>query len=335
MKAKGLNLVNLAKYAADEDAAIAFIESIVWPDGEPTCPHCENKGAYKLTAKPESKKGVRKGAWKCKKCRKTFTVRIGTIFEDSHMPLGKWLLAIHLLCSSKKCLSAHQLHRQLGISYKAAWFMAHRIRYAMTQSTFTKLQGDVEVDETYVGGKPKKGDGKVHKRGRGTAKVPVVALVERKGNVRTKVIANVTAETLKGAVREYVDKGARILTDEHCSYTGLGNEFLGGHESVVHSRGEYARDDINTNTVESFFALLKRSVYGSWHRVSKKHLHRYATEVEFRWNHRQRTDAERTVDLIALSKGKRMSYVDVKHDGQTDQKAQAKAQRREGSEPAW
>lgn len=182
----------------------------------------------------------RKGAYKCKDCRKQFTVTVGTIFEGSHIPLHKWLMAIHLLCASKKGMSAHQLHRLLGITYKSAWFMAHRIREAIRQEPLaSKLKGTVEVDETYVGGKARM-DQKYDN------KTPVIALVERSGHVRDgKVIAypvqRVTAEQLKGAIRAHVDQDSLIMTDEHPGYKGIGKEFKWGHETVCHSAGEYVR----------------------------------------------------------------------------------------------
>jgi len=306
------NITSMAKYLTNEDEAFKLVESIVWSNGIPTCPHCKNEGAYKLTPKAESKKPVRRGAYKCKSCRKIFTVRTGTIFEDSHLPLGKWLYAIHILCSSKKSISAHQLHRQLDITYKTAWFLLHRIRYVMDNQSFDKLSGDVEVDETYVGGKPRKGNGKTNKRGRGTSKTPVVALVQRKGNVKTRVVPDVSSKTLKNAIRENVELSSRIITDEWRSYNGIGKEYEGGHFSVNHGRYEFDRDGINTNTAESFFALFKRSIYGTWHHISKKHIHRYSIELEYRWNRRKNTDSFRTKDLLSSIIGKRMSYKQVK-----------------------
>src|SRR3990167_3877200 len=230
-------------------------------------------------------KSTRPGLLKCKDCRLPFTVTVGTIFEDSHIPLRKWVIAFHLICSSKKGISAKQLQRNLGLaSYKSAWHMAHRIRHAMTQGVFAKpLTGIVEVDETYVGGKPRRGDGLQHKRGRGTRKTPVIALVSRDGDVRTRIVASVSSKTLKSAISENVSREARIVTDELPAYRRAAKGFDGGHMTVNHGAGEYARGDVHTNTAESFFALLKRGVYGSFHHVSKEHLARYCNEFAFRW----------------------------------------------------
>jgi transposase-like protein len=309
-----LNLIALAQHFSDDDKAREFVEKLRWPDG-PVCPHCgEVNNAYKLEPKPakENSKGkhVRKGVWKCGGCREQFTVTVGTIFEDSHIPLSKWLLAYHLLCASKKGMSAHQLHRMLTVTYRSAWFMAHRIRYTMSQEPLSsKLTGIIEVDETYVGGKPRKQHGQPKaKRGRGTKKVPVVALVERGGRVRAHKIEHVNAKTLKGAILENVDRSSAIMTDEWRSYHGIGKEFAGGHHVVNHGRGEYVRGDASTNEAEAFFALLKRGIVGSFHHVSKKHLDRYCDEFSFRWNHRKTTDSERTVEAIKGAEGKRLMY---------------------------
>ena len=245
----------------------------------------------------------------CNDCRKQFTVTVGTVFEDSHIPLRSWVIAFQMMCASKKGVSAKQLQRQLGFgSYKTAWFMCHRIRYAMENGPMAELlKGTVECDETYVGGKPRPGTGP-HKRGRGTSKAPVMALVERKGNVRTRVLADVTGGTLKGAIREIVDKSAAIYTDEFAAYTGIGKEFVGGHSFVRHNSGEYSVNGVNTNTAESFFSLLKRGVYGTFHHISKMHLPRYFSEFEFRWNRRGMDHGERMESAIRKVVGKRLMY---------------------------
>jgi len=309
-----LNLATLSEIFADEDRARAFLESKRWPDGKPVCPHCEHEGAYRLTAKLGSKRPVRKGVWKCKKCRRQFTVRIGTIFEDSKIPLRKWLMAIHLMTSSKKGVSSHQISRECGITIKSAWFLTHRIREAMTLEPMAGLlEGAVEVDETYVGGKPRiKGQSK---RGRGTKKTAVVALVERHGKqrVRSRPVERVDSRTLHSEIRGHVDKKAIILTDDHGGYIGIGKHFLGGHESVNHSGKEYVRVaesglPVHTNTAESYFALFKRGHYGIFHHFSKRHLHRYCNEFSFRWDHRKVTDGQRMVAAIRGAEGKRLYY---------------------------
>lgn len=299
-----VNLSQLAKHFSDEDAARDLLEAMRWPNG-PACPHCGGADPYRLTAKPTSKKPGRKGLYKCKACRKQFTVTVGTVFEDSRIPLSKWLLAIHLLSSSKKGMSAHQIHRMLGISYKAAWFMMHRLRYAMTAGPLAELlDGTVEVDETYVGGRLRRGS----KRGRAGAdshKTPVVALVERKtGRVRTKTMARVTAENLYGAIRDHMDTEATMMTDDYGAYKGL----VAKHESVNHSGGEYVRGNAHTNTVEGFFSLLKRGITGVYHHVSRGHLQRYCDEFSFRYEHRKVSDGQRAGFIVAGAEGKRLTY---------------------------
>lgn len=308
MKDENLNLVTLAKAFADEDEARAFVESKRWPNG-PVCPRCGSTKAYALTPKEGSKKPVRKGVYCCASCRRQFTVRIGTIFEDSHIPLNKWLMAFHLMSSSKKGISSMQLHRELGITLKSAWFLSHRIREAMTERGDRGfLTGTVEVDETYVGGKPRKGSGN-NKRGRGTEKTPVMVLVERDGMARTQKLERVTAKELKSVVFENVHPGAKIATDEFPSYKGLDKEFAGGHSVVCHSRDEYVNEDgDHTNTAESFFAILKRGHYGIFHSLSKQHLQRYCEEFAFRWNNRKVTDGERMVTALQGAEGKRLMY---------------------------
>jgi len=313
-----LNLSTLAKQYSDEDAAREFLEAKRWPNGV-ICPHCKSEGAYKLTAKEGSKRPVRKGVWKCKECRKQFTVKVGTIFEDTHIPLSKWLLAIHLLSASKKGHSAHQIHRMLKVTYKSAWFMMHRIRYAMAQEPMaSKLSGIVEVDETYVGGKSKNMHASVRKekiQGRGAVgKAPVVTLVEREGRVKSMYMESVTGDNLKAAMKDCIVPTAQIMTDESPSYSFAQSEFA-GHESVNHKSGEYVRGDAHVNTSESVHALLKRGIIGTYHHVSKLHLHRYLSEFDFRFNNRKVVDGDRTLEAIKGFEGKRLMYRDsIKKD---------------------
>ena len=299
----------------DAFAAADYLESIRWPDG-PVCPHCgvEDEKHYRL--KHETRK-----LWKCRACRKQFTVTVGTIFEGSHVPLHKWLLAFYLLCSSKKGMSAHQLHRMLGVTYKTAWFMFHRVRYAMEQPAFTTLlSGTVEVDETYIGGKKRRSNKKEYKplsslepdwrlkqTGRNTdTKTPVVALVQRDGHVRSMRVANVTAETIGGAIRRHVSREAHLRTDSFSSYKKIGREYA-SHETVDHS-DEYVRGDAHTNTAENFFSLLKRGINGIYHHVSEAHLQRYLAEFDFRYNARHVSDGERTRQALSQVGGKRLTY---------------------------
>lgn len=299
-----LNLATLSHLFADEDSAREFVESRLWPNGA-VCPHCKHPEAYTLTAKPDSTKPVRKGVYKCKKCRKQFTVRVGTIFEDSKIPLCKWLMALHLLTSSKKGISSLQISREVGITPKSAWFLTHRIREAMrTDHPPHSLNGTVECDETYVGGKKSGSFGRTVGQ-----KKAVMVLVERDGSARALPIERVTAAALKGAIRVYVSHDSKIVTDDFPSYRGIGKEFAGGHSTVKHSAKEYVnRMGDHTNTAESFFALLKRGHYGTFHQLSKKHLHRYADEFSFRWNHRKVSDGERMDAAIKGATGKRLMY---------------------------
>jgi transposase-like protein len=294
-----------------EDEARGILEAIRWPDG-PKCPHCNT---HMVTRLSDSSK-YRDGLFQCNGCRGQFSVILGTVMQGSHITLRQWVQAFYSMCSHKKGVSALQLQRNLGLrSYQSAWFLAHRIRLAMKADPLaSKLNGIVEVDEVYIGGKPRKGkrdqsgDLIVNKRGRGTKKVPVVALVERDGRIKTQVMEHVNAKNLKTAIREGVDKTAAVMTDESNLYDGIGKEFEGGHETVNHSQGEYAREDVNTNTAESFFALLKRGVHGTFHHISKTHLHRYCDEFSFRWDERKVTDGERTVEAIRGAEGKRLTY---------------------------
>jgi len=234
-----MNLNDLAKNFGDEDKARGFLEKLRWPDGV-VCPHCGTIGeSYRLKAKPESKHPVRPGVWKCSGCRRQFTVRVGTIFEDSHIPLHVWLTAIHLLCASKKGMSAHQLHRMLGVTYKSAWFMAHRIRYAMSQEPLrSKLAGTVEIDETYVGGK-RRGIGGRGRPGIQSHKAPVVSLVQRGGDVRSFHVQKVTAKNLKEVLRSNVAKEAGIMTDDFSAYDWVKGEYS-SHDVIKHSAGSYS-----------------------------------------------------------------------------------------------
>jgi len=290
----------------DEDSARELIESIRWADGV-ICPHCSEMGAYKLKAKPTSKSPGRKGLWKCRACRKQFTVKVGSIFEDSHIPLHLWVRAMYKLCSSKKGMSAHQLHRSLGITYKSAWFMFHRIRFAMERGDFGKMSGTIECDETYVGGRRRmsaKGD-----------KAPVFALVERNGDVRSFHVERVTAENLVGILKQNVKQSSHIVTDGLQVYNGVGARFK-RHDVINHAQDEYARttDDgfrVHTNTIEGFFGILKRGINGIYHQVGKHHLHRYLSEFDFRYNSRKLTDGQRTIQAIKGASGKRLVYRDL------------------------
>lgn len=297
---------NIPLACSDETVAVEFFEKQRWGDN-PCCVKCGSVDVYKMA---DAKTGERNSRylWRCRDCKEQYTVRIGTVYEETRIPLRHWAYAFWRGATSKKGVSALEIKRHCQISYKSALFLMNRIRFAMAPDlpTAAPLTGTVECDETYVGGKPRyKGN---NKRGRGTKKTPVFAAVERGGGIRRHVVADVTGKTLKDAIRRVVDPRARIITDENLSYRGIGKEFDGGHESVCHSAKEYARGDVNTNTAESSFALVKRGIIGVYHNVSKEYLHRYLWQFDFMWNARKLNDGERTVLAVKSAEGKRLTY---------------------------
>ncbi len=316
-----LNLVSLAQHFSDEDKAREFLEKLRWPDG-PVCPKCgEVNNAYRLEPKPSKKNThVRKGVWKCGGCREQFTVTVGTIFEDSHIPLSKWLLAYHLLCASKKGMSAHQLHRMLKVTYRSAWFMAHRIRYTMSQEPLSsKLTGVIEIDETYVGGKLRIGPlvtkpgVRPKDRPRVVAnKAAVVSVLQRGGRVQSMHVQKVTAENLRPIVEQMVAENAHVMTDSANLLKGTLRPRQ--HDQVNHAVKEYVRYEdgvcITTNTIEGYFATLKRGINGVYHHVGKQHLHRYLSEFDFRYNSRKEKDGDRTLLALKSTGGKRLMLRD-------------------------
>jgi transposase-like protein len=288
----------------DEDKAREYLEALRWQNGA-VCPHC---GGTERNSKFQGQ-STRKGVYKCYDCREQFTVTVGTLFADSKVPLHKWLQACYMMSCSKKGISSKQLERMLGVSYKTAWFMSHRIREAMNGEGGGLLGsngGIVEADETYWGN-----TGKQAKGARGYAhKMKVVSLVERDGQKRSFHVANVTQKTVTPILRAQIAKKARLMSDETSVYDVAGKEFA-SHDKVTHSAGEYSRGDVCTNTVESSFAILKRGLYGTFHSVSEKHLQRYATEFDFRWNYRAKlgyTDVQRMNNLLGGIAGKRLIY---------------------------
>ena len=300
---ENLNLGDLAPHFTDAEAARTYLEKIRWPHG-PCCPKCGGVGAYALKPRPKSTRPGRAGLYKCKQCRAQFTVTVGTVFEDSRIPLHHWLLVLYLMCASKKGISAHQIYRMLGKkSYKTAWFMAHRLRYAMSQPPLVdKLRGLIEVDETYIGGKRTN----QHRSKPEKEKVPVVALVERGGRVRAyKASGRITGHNLKPIVRKNVEASSHIFTDGHPGYQGLDREYA-AHSTVDHHSGEYVRGLASTNTVEGFFSLLKRGVIGTYHHISEQHLDQYLAEFCFRYDERFVSDGVRAVHLIENVHGKRL-----------------------------
>jgi len=296
-----------AKHFHDEDAAFAYVEARVWPEG-PVCPHC---GGVERISKMQGK-STRKGLYKCYQCRKPFTVRMGTIFESSHVPLHIWLQAMYLIVGSKKGISANQLHRTLGVTLKTAWFMAHRIREAMRSGDLLPMGGEggvVEADETYIGNRPE-----VEKpRGGWTHKVPVLSLVHREsGEARSFVIDKACVESIVPIVERNVHRETYILTDEatHYKRSGFRDAFL-GHGRVSHSAGEYVRGRIHTNTIEGYFSIFKRGMRGVYQWCAEKHLHRYLAEFDFRYSNREAldcNDAERADRLLRGIVGKRLTY---------------------------
>lgn len=291
----------------DDDAARAHLEAQRWPNG-PECPHCGEAHGNNITKL--AGKAHRAGVYQCKTCREQFSVTVGTVFERSKVPLAKWVLATHIMAASKKGVSAKQIERMLGVTYKTAWFMMHRIREAMTPNAAEQgpLGGDgkaVESDETFVGGKAKN----VH-RGKPTPKKhAVMALVERDGDLIAKHVPDVTAKTVRNVLFTKVRRTSDLKTDDSLVYYWLGRDYA-THESVNHSKGEYVSKDgaSHVNTAESFFALLKRGITGSFHSVSEAHLQRYASEFAFRWNFRKVDDAARANAILKASKGKRLTY---------------------------
>lgn len=322
----------LEPHFTDEDKAREYLEAMRWPDG-PVCPKCGLVGeAYRIVRKEKTKEQViemlrarkrirkaQKGLWKCKGCRKQFTVTVDTIFSDSHIPLHKWLLAIHLLTSSKKGMSAHQLMRNLDIKqYKSAWFMAHRIRYALTGELPEQLSGVIEADETWVGGRVKRHVRRVVKPGVRPQDQPnpfenkkaVFSIVQRGGKVYSRHVEKVTAENLTSVLKSVCAADAHLITDTGVlkgRTTGLKQ-----HSLVNHTADEYVRYEegfcVTTNTVEGYFSLLKRGINGVYHHVGRKHLHRYLSEFDFRYNGRKLTDKDRALEALKGFDGKRLTY---------------------------
>lgn len=303
----------------DADKAREHLEALRWPHG-PVCPHC---GSVRAPLVLEGK-AYRPGLYKCNDCYGQFTVTVGTVFERSKIALNVWLQAVHLMCASKKGISAKQLERMLGVSYKTAWFMSHRIREAMTGDNSTMLGGPgssgvVEADETFWGTATTESGAKKTARGGFQHKMMVVSLVERDGNKRSFHIPTVNGKTLGAVLQSQISEKARLITDEARWYKPIGKTFA-KHESVSHGQKEYARGDVTTNTVEASFAILKRGLIGTFHSVSEKHLQRYCNEFDFRWNTRQSqgySDTDRATAALKGITGKRLTYRRVGGDQTT------------------
>jgi transposase-like protein len=292
-----------AAHLQNEEAAFAFLAARVWPNG-PVCPHCGSFGRIKRLAG----KTTRIGLHKCYDCMKPFTVKVGTVFESSHVPLHLWLQAVHLLCSSKKGISSNQLHRTLGVTLKTAWFMSHRIREAMTAFGVEPMGGPgaiVEIDETFIG---KKEGARVR---RGYAhKHAVMTLVERGKGSRSFHVSGTAAADLLPVIKAHVNSGSHIMTDDAGQYAHLGKHFT-EHDFVRHSADEYGRGIVHTNTVEGFYSVFKRGMKGIYQHCGEQHLHRYITEFDFRYNNRINLgvgDVERTDMALKGIVGKRLTY---------------------------
>ena len=301
-----------AKHLHDEEVAFAYVEARIWPEG-PICPHC---GGVERISKMQGK-ATRMGLYKCYQCRRQFTVKIGTIFESSHVPLHIWLQAMSLIAASKKGISSNQLHRTLGVTLKTAWFMSHRIREAMRSGDFSPFGsggGIVEVDETFIGhDKTIKPEGE--KKGRGYAhKHKVLSLIDRDtGRQRSMVVDSLKAADLTPILKANIAKEAHVMTDEAGYYLGLGKYFA-GHDFTRHSAGQYVDYDnpeIHTNTIEGAFSIFKRGMKGIYQHCGKQHLHRYVAEFEFRYTNRIATgcnDEDRTDAMLKGIIGKRLTY---------------------------
>ncbi len=292
----------------DEEKAREHLENIRWPDG-PYCPFC---GVFDSVKALPAKGSMGPGWYHCKDCRKKFTVRVGTVYERSKVPLHKWVLATHLLSASKKGMSAHQLHRMLGVTYKTAWFMCHRIREAMFDADPDPMGGKgkvVEADETFIG-KPDSefvnGVGWVQMRGVAT-KRKVITLVERGGRARSFKVNDLTSKTIRKVLFENIVTDSDLHTDQAQHYKRPGKEF-NAHETVNHSENEYARGDVTTNTVEGFFGIFKRGMRGVYHHCGEQHLQRYLNEFDFRYSNRHLNDDERAKEALKGITGKRLTY---------------------------
>ena len=303
-------LVGITRYFADPQICIDFVAFLRWENGEPVCVHCKETGAYFLASRK---------IYKCKKCRKQFSVKMGTIFEESAVSLDKWLIAIWQIANCKNGISSYELGRDIGVTQRTAWFMNHRIRTAMTVGSIEKMGGDdpIEMDETFIGGSAKNMHREKRERflpryskqnrvsGNHTA---VFGMVQRGGKVRAKVIKNVTAKEVMPIIQENIEPNSEVFTDQSPIYRYLWEQYV--HDSVNHSM-EYVRDNVHTNSIENFWSLLKRTVKGTYVSVSPAHLQKYVEEQMFRYNEREGNDAFRFVRMLESISGKRLTYNDL------------------------
>ena len=296
-------LIEAIRYFSDQDRCREFLANLRWPDGI-TCPHCGTDKPYFLATVK---------VWKCrnKKCYKKFSIKSGTIFEDSPLGLDKWLPTMWLIVNAKNGVSSWEIHRAIGVTQKTAWFMLHRIRLAMQTESFSKLSGTVEADETLIGGSLRNmhGDRKPMARGRThMGKAIVMGLLERHGEVRTAVVPDQTKEILQAKVKQHVKLGSEVFTDELASYDGLEKEYI--HETINHAE-TYVQGRVHTNSLENYWSLFKRCIKGTYVSVEPFHLFRYLDEEDFRFNNRKQTDAARFVAALSGVAGKRLMYSEL------------------------
>lgn len=305
-KRKPTNLLEAVRYFSDLDVANEYVANLRWPDG-PVCPRCGGTEHSFLTTRR---------IWKCKACKRQFSVKVGTIFEDSPLGLDKWLPAVWLAANSKNGISSHELGRALGITQKSAWFMLHRIRLAMRSGTFTMLSGTVEVDETFIGGKARNMHAADRKRKFGGArgmhpsigKATVVGMIERGGRVRASVVDDTKRRTLQSYVRDVVEPGSAIYSDAHPAYAGLSPDF---HHKTVDHAIEYVEGNVHTNFIENFWSLLKRGLHGTYVSVKPFHLFRYLDERMFTFNERELGDTGRFELTLGAAAGRRLTYAQL------------------------
>lgn len=292
-------LLEAIKYFADPDTCLNFIVDLRWPNGV-TCPHCQGADPHFISTRK---------MWRCNACKKQFSVKIGTIFEDSPLGLDKWLAAVWLITNAKNGISSYEIHRALGITQKSAWFMLHRVRLAMQTGTFEKLQGTVESDETYIGGKARNMHKAKRERlitGRGAVgKTIVHGLLERHGRVKVKVVPNARKTTVQAEIRAHVELGSEVFTDSLPSYEGLNPDYV--HEAVNHAE-RYVEGRVHTNGMENFWSLLKRMIRGTYVSIMPFHLFRYLDEEAFRFNERHGNDGSRFLHVLSGIVGRRLTY---------------------------
>ncbi|HTW61971.1 MAG TPA: IS1595 family transposase [Terracidiphilus sp.] len=303
-KNKSIMLEAMRNAAVDEAKAVMFLENQRWGN-EPHCPNCGAADVYRMMSGEQRNKDYR---WRCKGCKRMYSVRTKSVLEETRLPLRVWVYAIWKAASSKKGISALQLSREMEITHKSALFVLRRLRHGLQEESETKLTGTVEVDEVYIGGRPR------YRRtgitGRGTEKTPVLGMVQRGGDVRFHMMERLTMDRIASALAVNADQTCRVITDEYGIYKTPGKYFAGGHETVAHSHEEFVRPgtDVHTNTIEGVFSLLQRGVMGTFHSVSRKHLPNYLNEFQFRWNTRKLDDGERVSRVVKALDGKRLEY---------------------------